>query len=523
MQANPILTATDKTAAATKPGKTNASANPEISFNQMLSKEISGTKKPEMDIARPASKPAQANKNNNNVNTSNNNTNSGNKLAKNENTAATPVKPEKTDDNNTDNTVAKDEETDVKKEDNISEQILALVGNLAAAPVVTDSVKKTPASDTDTSKSDKLSAIAGTDTIAAADLIDDGTVANLAKSAIDDQSKTATPRNDSNTGKEQFKPEAATNQADVAAIAAQIIASKANDKANGKLADNIPAANSPAPDKELAKLTEPLAQTTEITGPAPKDALTSKSTATTGTEKPVETANSEVKTDGPSPGKAAVDKSGETRATTTPASFANDIAQAKDAMAERISEIKAGPQNKDNQQVIAPPAIAANNVSSTQFNAAVLAAEQIAPRVGSNGWDKAVGQKVVWMVGEGLQSAELTLNPPDLGPLQVVLKVSNEQASANFSSAQPEVREALEAALPRLKQMLSDAGVQLTGFSVNSQAANQGQNFAQQQSRNLGPARTGTALADNTVSAAGVAGTAPARIQTNNGLVDTFA
>jgi len=526
MQANPLLTATDKTAAASKPGKSNASSTPEISFNQMLNKEISGAKKPEMDIARPASKPAPAPKNNNNVNSSNNSSNSSNKLASKENNATTPATTEKTDAGNNNGDVAKEEDSDVKKEDSISEQMLALVGNLAAAPVLADTVKKPVTTEADTSKNDSLAAITSTDATAAAGLSDIDTVASLAKAAMEDQGKTAAKLSDSSVGKEQFKPDSPTNQADVAAMAAQLMASKADGKASGKLAENVPEANTPAIDKALAKLNDPLAKTTETTAPVPTDSLSSKSTATAGTEKPVETANSEVKTDELSLGKTATDKLSDTRpaanTSATPTTFANDIAQAKDAMADRIAEVKTSAPSKDGQQIIAPPAIAATTVSSAQLNAAILASEQVAPRVGSNGWDKAVGQKVVWMVGEGLQSAELTLNPPDLGPLQVVLKVSNEQASASFSSAQPEVREALEAALPRLKQMLNDAGVQLTGFSVNSQAAGQGQgqNFAQQQPRSLGSTRTGPDLSGPAIN---TANTAPTRIQTNNGLVDTFA
>lgn len=524
MQANPILTAIDKPGAATKPGKNSTSGNPEISFNQMLNKEISGTKKPEMDVARPVNKPAPPAKNNNNVNTNNNNAaNSGNKLANNENTAPAPSNATKTDDSNTDGTVAKEDETDVKKEDDISEQILALVGNINAAAVTTDIVKRPVADDIDTSKSDNLAAISSTDTAAAADLVDNNAVAALAKSAVENQNKAAAQFDSSTIGKEQIKPEAPATQTDIAAIAAQMIASKADAKTIAKLAENSSNAATSSLDKDVGKLTETTTSAAELAAPVPKDALAAKSTATTGTEKPVETAVSETKVDDLSLSKTASDKASDTRpavAAETPKSFANDILQAKDVLAERISDIKSGSAAKDSQQVIAPPAIATNAVNSTQFNAAVLAAEQIAPRVGSNGWDKAVGQKVVWMVGEGLQSAELTLNPPDLGPLQVVLKVSNEQASASFSSAQPEVREALEAALPRLKQMLSDAGVQLTGFSVNSQAAGQGQNFAQQQPRNISTSRIGTDVPDNTIS---TANTTPARIQTNNGLVDTFA
>lgn len=520
MQANPILTALDKSGTATKSGKNSTSGSPEISFNQMLNKEISSTKKPEIDVARPVNKPAPPAKNNNNVSTNNHNAaNSGNKLANNENTAPTPSNATKTDDSNTDGTVVKEDEVDVNKEGDISEQILALVGNLNAAAVTTEIVKKPAANDIDTSKNDSLAAISSTDTAATTDLVDSNAVASLAKSAIENQGKVAGQLESNATS---IKPGTPATQADIAAIAAQMIASKAESKTAAKLAENGSNSAASSIDKDAGKLTEAIVRSTELTPPAPKDALTTRST-TTSTEKPLETTVSETRVNDLDLSKTTSDETGDTRPAViaeTPKSFANDISQAKDAIAERISDIKTGSAAKDSQQVIAPPAVAANAVSSTQFNAAVLAAEQIAPRVGSNGWDKAVGQKVVWMVGEGLQSAELTLNPPDLGPLQVVLKVSNEQASASFSSAQPEVREALEAALPRLKQMLSDAGVQLTGFSVNSQAAGQGQNFAQQQPRNINSARTDADVPSNTLS---TANTTPTRIQTNNGLVDTFA
>ncbi len=99
--------------------------------------------------------------------------------------------------------------------------------------------------------------------------------------------------------------------------------------------------------------------------------------------------------------------------------------------------------------------------------------EKLTPRVGTPAWDQALGQKVVWMVAGEHQSASLTLNPPDLGPLQVVLNVSNSQANATFIAAQPEVRQALEAALPRLREMLGEAGISLGQTSVNSGAPNQ--------------------------------------------------
>lgn len=102
--------------------------------------------------------------------------------------------------------------------------------------------------------------------------------------------------------------------------------------------------------------------------------------------------------------------------------------------------------------------------------------EKLSPPVGSAAWDQALGQKVVWMTAGGQQTASLTLNPPDLGPLQVVLNISNDQANATFSAAQPEVRQALEAALPKLREMMGDAGIQLGETTINAGTANQQDN-----------------------------------------------
>lgn len=100
------------------------------------------------------------------------------------------------------------------------------------------------------------------------------------------------------------------------------------------------------------------------------------------------------------------------------------------------------------------------------------AMEKLTPQVGSQGWDQALGQKIVWMVAGSQQSATLTLNPPDLGPLQIVLNVNNDQADATFFSTQPEVRQALETALPKLREMMNEAGIQLSDATVSSNTSN---------------------------------------------------
>ena len=96
--------------------------------------------------------------------------------------------------------------------------------------------------------------------------------------------------------------------------------------------------------------------------------------------------------------------------------------------------------------------------------------DRLSARVGTPAWDNQVGQKVIWMVGGADQSATLELNPPDLGPVQVVLNVSNDMASVTFSSQQLEVRQALENALPRLREMMNESGIALGNATVNAGA-----------------------------------------------------
>ncbi len=143
---------------------------------------------------------------------------------------------------------------------------------------------------------------------------------------------------------------------------------------------------------------------------------------------------------------------------------------------------------------------------------------KIAPQVGNPGWDQAIGQKVLWMVQGAQQSATLTLNPPDLGPMQVTVHVNNNQATANFTAHQPEVRHALEAAMPRLREMLNDAGIQLGQSNVSAGSPNQQGGFGEQRQSSGARQSNQIDIADAAVHVSHVS--TPA---SGNGLVDTFA
>ncbi len=95
---------------------------------------------------------------------------------------------------------------------------------------------------------------------------------------------------------------------------------------------------------------------------------------------------------------------------------------------------------------------------------------------GHSGWANEFSQKVSWMISQDYQIAELHLNPPDLGPLNVTLKISDNQATALFSSPHSAVREAITNALPGLRDMLADKGIVLVDATVGERSL--GQNFS---------------------------------------------
>lgn len=126
-----------------------------------------------------------------------------------------------------------------------------------------------------------------------------------------------------------------------------------------------------------------------------------------------------------------------------------------------------------------PTTISANMVASQAIAQEIgqvakdRISDKLTPYVGSSAWNQALGQKITLMVGEAQQTATLSLNPPDLGPLQIVLNISKESADATFIAAQPEVRQALEAALPKLREMMNEAGIQLGQTNVSSNMPDQ--------------------------------------------------
>ena len=82
------------------------------------------------------------------------------------------------------------------------------------------------------------------------------------------------------------------------------------------------------------------------------------------------------------------------------------------------------------------------------------------------GYGDELGGSVVWMADQKISHAEVRVVPDHLGPIDVKLQLDGAQVHATFLSAQPEVRHALEASLPRLRDLLGQHGLQLAQADV---------------------------------------------------------
>ena len=78
-----------------------------------------------------------------------------------------------------------------------------------------------------------------------------------------------------------------------------------------------------------------------------------------------------------------------------------------------------------------------------------------------------VVQRIRVMVGGGISQARLQLNPPELGALDIRISLVDDRATVHFAASHATARDALEAGLPRLRELLDAAGIALTDGQVS--------------------------------------------------------
>ncbi|MBW3164289.1 flagellar hook-length control protein FliK [Ferrimonas balearica] len=95
-----------------------------------------------------------------------------------------------------------------------------------------------------------------------------------------------------------------------------------------------------------------------------------------------------------------------------------------------------------------------------------VAAERLAPEL---------RERLAVMINTDRMTAELRLDPPELGALQVRIQMNGDQAQVQIQTQHAQARDLLEQALPRLREMLQGQGIQLADANVSHQQHSEGQ------------------------------------------------
>ncbi|KDM93057.1 flagellar hook-length control protein FliK [Photobacterium galatheae] len=104
-----------------------------------------------------------------------------------------------------------------------------------------------------------------------------------------------------------------------------------------------------------------------------------------------------------------------------------------------------------------------------------------------------LAERVQMLMSKNLKQVDIRLDPPELGRLQIKLHINNDQASVQFNVGNAQTRDLVEHAMPRLRELLQQQGIQLAQSSVQQDSGQQlaGQHTGGQQQDEHGSARGG--------------------------------
>ncbi|MGI9235294.1 MAG: flagellar hook-length control protein FliK [Woeseiaceae bacterium] len=193
----------------------------------------------------------------------------------------------------------------------------------------------------------------------------------------------------------------------------------------------------------------------------------------------------------------------------------SDLPQSRLAVAQPAQT----PQSQINPQLpqTATLPVAGASADVTYASVAQQSTDLIGTPVRDVAWGERIGDRVVMMAGNHLKQAEIRLTPAELGPLRVQVSVDDGATHVTFHAQHAVTRDALEQALPRLREMLAENGLSLGQADVSERGVDEGGSDKQSEQSAL-DSIADDAHGQDQDAAADLA----RRPNTSNGLLDTF-
>jgi flagellar hook-length control protein FliK len=201
-----------------------------------------------------------------------------------------------------------------------------------------------------------------------------------------------------------------------------------------------------------------------------------------------------------------------------PSRAAGDNAALVAALVDRPAAAKPREPSTANDPGIAALAAGSTAHAARAEPVAAAAAINLPTPVSSPEFKAALGMQVSVLARDGIQHAQLHLNPAEMGPISVQIALDGNQAQVDFGADSAHTRHLIEAGLPELASALRDAGLTLSGGGVSQHARGQSQDDGAASGRD-GDMPRGADSADG----AGAAAPRRVNLRLPQGAVDLYA
>lgn len=131
-------------------------------------------------------------------------------------------------------------------------------------------------------------------------------------------------------------------------------------------------------------------------------------------------------------------------------------------------------------------------------------------------WSNGLGERVSWMIDQKQNVANIRLDPPTLGKLEIQIRMGDDSTTVSILTQHAQTRELIDSASLRLRDILQEAGYQNVNVDVSQRQDQQRAATQQAQPEDSDDMGDNAAGSDNTVTP-GLEG------YSVKGLVDTFA
>ncbi|MEO7337284.1 MAG: flagellar hook-length control protein FliK [Caldimonas sp.] len=138
----------------------------------------------------------------------------------------------------------------------------------------------------------------------------------------------------------------------------------------------------------------------------------------------------------------------------------------------RVDEVRRTDPAAPNAPVASAPF---NLLSAASLSAPAPVDVPLPSAPGAPDFAQVLGVQVSLLARDGVQTAELHLNPADMGPVSVQIVIDGTQARVDFGADVAATRHAIEAGIPELASALRDAGLTLSGGGVSQHSRGRGE------------------------------------------------